>query len=145
MIRCKTTKTSVLGAINMLGLAKRLKAKVLQVSTSEVYGDPEIHPRSEPGLVTTRANVARKHCFSTICESTDSQQSICGARRLTRLQKCRRSRFTDSNTNRDDTAGENGIRSQLLRDETHPRDAEVLFRPVAVRMTGAADLRQDFR
>jgi len=43
----KTVKTSVMGAINMLGLAKRIKAKVLQASTSEVYGDPEIHPQNE--------------------------------------------------------------------------------------------------
>ena len=43
----QTTKTSVLGAINMLGLAKRLNCKILQASTSEVYGDPLIHPQSE--------------------------------------------------------------------------------------------------
>jgi len=43
----QTTKTSVMGAINMLGLAKRLKIKVLQASTSEVYGDPEVHPQTE--------------------------------------------------------------------------------------------------
>ena len=43
----KTIKTSVMGAINMLGLAKRVNAKVLQASTSEVYGDPEIHPQPE--------------------------------------------------------------------------------------------------
>ena len=43
----QTTKTSVLGAINMLGLAKRLKIKILQASTSEVYGDPQIHPQTE--------------------------------------------------------------------------------------------------
>ncbi|MDD2564569.1 MAG: SDR family oxidoreductase [Salinivirgaceae bacterium] len=43
----KTIKTSVMGAINMLGLAKRIKAKVLQASTSEVYGDPEVHPQVE--------------------------------------------------------------------------------------------------
>jgi len=43
----QTTKTSVVGAINMLGLAKRVKAKVLQASTSEVYGDPAVHPQSE--------------------------------------------------------------------------------------------------
>jgi len=43
----QTTKTSVHGAINMLGLAKRLKAKILQASTSEVYGDPAIHPQTE--------------------------------------------------------------------------------------------------
>jgi UDP-glucuronate decarboxylase len=43
----KTIKTSVMGAINMLGLAKRIRAKVLQASTSEVYGDPEVHPQTE--------------------------------------------------------------------------------------------------
>jgi UDP-glucuronate decarboxylase len=43
----QTTKTSVHGSINMLGLAKRLKAKILQASTSEVYGDPDIHPQDE--------------------------------------------------------------------------------------------------
>lgn len=43
----KTIKTSVMGAINMLGLAKRIRAKVLQASTSEVYGDPQIHPQVE--------------------------------------------------------------------------------------------------
>ncbi len=50
-----TTKTSVVGAINMLGLAKRTKAKILQASTSEVYGDPEVHPQPESyrGSVST--------------------------------------------------------------------------------------------
>ncbi len=43
----KTMKTSVMGAINMLGMAKRCRAKVLQASTSEVYGDPEVHPQPE--------------------------------------------------------------------------------------------------
>ncbi len=43
----QTTKTSVHGAINMLGLAKRTKAKIMQASTSEVYGDPEVHPQTE--------------------------------------------------------------------------------------------------
>ena len=43
----KTIKTSVMGAINMLGLAKRIKAKILQSSTSEVYGDPQVHPQTE--------------------------------------------------------------------------------------------------
>src|SRR3954470_13022680 len=49
----QTTKTSVHGAINMLGLAKRVKARILQASTSEVYGDPEVHPQPEtyPGKV----------------------------------------------------------------------------------------------
>jgi len=51
----KTTKTSVMGAINMLGLAKRVKANILQASTSEVYGDPEVHPQNEEywGYVNT--------------------------------------------------------------------------------------------
>lgn len=43
----KTVKTNVMGSINMLGLAKRVKAKILQASTSEVYGDPDIHPQKE--------------------------------------------------------------------------------------------------
>lgn len=43
----KTTKTSVIGAINLLGMAKRCRAKILQASTSEVYGDPEVHPQPE--------------------------------------------------------------------------------------------------
>ncbi len=43
----KTVKTSVMGAINMLGMAKRVNARILQASTSEVYGDPEIHPQTE--------------------------------------------------------------------------------------------------
>jgi UDP-glucuronate decarboxylase len=51
----QTTKTSVIGAINMLGLAKRLNIKILQASTSEVYGDPEVHPQPESykGSVST--------------------------------------------------------------------------------------------
>jgi UDP-glucuronate decarboxylase len=43
----KTTKTSVMGALNMLGLAKRLKCRIMQASTSEVYGDPSVHPQTE--------------------------------------------------------------------------------------------------
>src|ERR671939_717528 len=43
----KTVKTSVMGTINMLGLAKRVKARILQASTSEVYGDPQVHPQPE--------------------------------------------------------------------------------------------------
>ena len=43
----KTTKTSVMGAINVLGLAKRVRARVLHASTSEVYGDPDVHPQPE--------------------------------------------------------------------------------------------------
>jgi UDP-glucuronate decarboxylase len=51
----RTTKTSVMGAINLLGMAKRCKAKILQASTSEVYGDPEVHPQPESyrGAVNT--------------------------------------------------------------------------------------------
>ena len=48
----KTMKTSVMGAINMLGLAKRIKAKILQASTSEVYGDPQVHPQVHPQVET---------------------------------------------------------------------------------------------
>ncbi len=43
----KTIKTNVMGAINVLGIAKRTKAKILQASTSEVYGDPDVHPQQE--------------------------------------------------------------------------------------------------
>ena len=43
----KTVKTSVIGTLNMLGLAKRVKARILQASTSEVYGDPQVHPQPE--------------------------------------------------------------------------------------------------
>jgi len=58
----QTTKTSVIGAINMLGLAKRTKAKILQASTSEVYGDPEIHPQVESywGRVNP---IGRRSCY----------------------------------------------------------------------------------
>jgi UDP-glucuronate decarboxylase len=58
----KTTKTSVMGAINCLGLAKRVKARVFQASTSEVYGDPEIHPQPESywGHVNP---IGRRSCY----------------------------------------------------------------------------------
>ena len=58
----KTTKTSVMGAINCLGLAKRVKARVFQASTSEVYGDPQVHPQSENywGHVNP---VGRRSCY----------------------------------------------------------------------------------
>jgi UDP-glucuronate decarboxylase len=58
----QTTKTSVHGAINMLGLAKRVQAKILQASTSEVYGDPEVHPQTEEywGRVNT---VGPRACY----------------------------------------------------------------------------------
>ncbi|MDA3865698.1 MAG: SDR family oxidoreductase [Salinivirgaceae bacterium] len=58
----KTVKTSVMGAINMLGLAKRIKAKILQASTSEVYGDPQVHPQTEDywGHVNP---IGRRSCY----------------------------------------------------------------------------------
>ena len=58
----KTVKTSVMGAINCLGLAKRVKARVLQASTSEVYGDPQVHPQPETywGYVNP---VGRRSCY----------------------------------------------------------------------------------
>jgi UDP-glucuronate decarboxylase len=58
----QTTKTSVHGAINMLGLAKRLRCKILQASTSEVYGDPEVHP--QPESYWGRVNpIGRRSCY----------------------------------------------------------------------------------
>lgn len=69
----QTTKTSVHGAINMLGLAKRTKAKMLQASTSEVYGDPEIHPQPETYWGNVNPIGPRscydegKRCAETLC------------------------------------------------------------------------------
>ena len=68
----QTTKTSVIGAINMLGLAKRLRAKIFQASTSEIYGDPEVHPQPEDyrGSVSTTGPRAcydeGKRCAETL-------------------------------------------------------------------------------
>ncbi len=68
----QTTKTIVHGAINMLGLAKRVKAKILQASTSEVYGDPQIHPQPESYLGNVNPNGPRscydegKRCAETL-------------------------------------------------------------------------------
>jgi len=68
----KTVKTSVMGAINMLGLAKRVKAKILQASTSEVYGDPQVHPQPESywgnvNPIGRRANYDEgKRCAETL-------------------------------------------------------------------------------
>jgi UDP-glucuronate decarboxylase len=58
----QTTKTSVHGAINMLGLAKRVKARILQASTSEVYGDPEIHPQPESYWGNVNC-IGRRSCY----------------------------------------------------------------------------------
>jgi UDP-glucuronate decarboxylase len=77
-----TTKTSVMGAINVLGLAKRLKAPVLQASTSEVYGDPEVHPQREsyPGLVNVRGIRAcydeGKRCAETLFYDYHRQHNL---------------------------------------------------------------------
>ena len=78
----QTTKTSVIGAINMLGLAKRLKAKILQTSTSEVYGDPVLHPQPE----SYRGNVnpigpracydEGKRCAETLFFDYHRQQNV---------------------------------------------------------------------
>ena len=68
----KTLKTSVMGAINMLGLAKRVKAKILQASTSEVYGNPQVHPQPEAywghvNPIGRRANYTEgKRCAETL-------------------------------------------------------------------------------
>ncbi|MBE7538490.1 MAG: SDR family oxidoreductase [Opitutaceae bacterium] len=58
----KTTKTSVMGAINCLGLAKRLKARVFQASTSEVYGDPHVHPQTESYWGNVNP-IGRRSCY----------------------------------------------------------------------------------
>ena len=77
-----TTKTSVVGAINMLGLAKRTKAKILQASTSEVYGDPEIHPQVESyrGAVNPIGIRAcydeGKRCAETLFFDSQRQHSV---------------------------------------------------------------------
>jgi UDP-glucuronate decarboxylase len=68
----QTTKTSVHGAINMLGLAKRVRARILQASTSEVYGDPEVHPQTEDYWGRVNCNGVRscydegKRCAETL-------------------------------------------------------------------------------
>ena len=58
----KTIKTSVMGAINMLGLAKRVKARILQASTSEVYGDPKVHPQPESYWGNVNP-IGRRSCY----------------------------------------------------------------------------------
>lgn len=78
----QTTKTSVIGAMNMLGLAKRVKAKILQASTSEVYGDPEVHPQPESykGSVNTIGPRAcydeGKRCAETLFFDYHRQHSV---------------------------------------------------------------------
>jgi UDP-glucuronate decarboxylase len=78
----KTIKTSVMGAINTLGLAKRTKSKILQASTSEVYGDPEVHPQSEEywGNVNTLGPRAcydeGKRCAETLFMNYHNQNKV---------------------------------------------------------------------
>jgi UDP-glucuronate decarboxylase len=78
----KTVKTSVMGAINMLGLAKRVKAKILQASTSEVYGDPEIHPQTESYWGNVNPNGIRscydegKRCAETLFMDYHRQNNV---------------------------------------------------------------------
>ena len=78
----QTTKTSVIGAINALGLAKRLKASILQASTSEVYGDPEVHPQVEEyrGLVNINGPRAcydeGKRCAETLFYDYHRQHNL---------------------------------------------------------------------
>lgn len=78
----KTIKTSVMGAINMLGLAKRVKAKILQASTSEVYGDPEVHPQPEEYWGNVNPIGIRscydegKRCAETLCFDYHRQNNV---------------------------------------------------------------------
>lgn len=78
----QTTKTSVIGTMNMLGLAKRLHAKILQASTSEVYGDPDVHPQTEDycGLVNIRGPRAcydeGKRCAETLFYDYHRQHNL---------------------------------------------------------------------
>jgi len=78
----QTTKTSVHGAINMLGLAKRIKAKIMQASTSEVYGDPEVHPQTEDYWGRVNPNGIRscydegKRCAETLFFDYERQHGL---------------------------------------------------------------------
>jgi UDP-glucuronate decarboxylase len=78
----KTIKTSVMGTINMLGLAKRIKAKLLQASTSEVYGNPQIHPQSEDYWGNVNPIGVRscydegKRCAETLCINYNTQNNV---------------------------------------------------------------------
>ncbi|MCL2329350.1 MAG: SDR family oxidoreductase [Bacteroidetes bacterium] len=78
----KTIKTSVMGAINMLGLAKRVKATILQASTSEVYGDPQVHPQTEDYWGHVNPIGIRscydegKRCAETLCMDYHNQNKV---------------------------------------------------------------------
>jgi nucleoside-diphosphate-sugar epimerase len=90
----QTTKTSVLGAINMLGLAKRLRGKILQASTSEVYGDPEVHPQQETywghvnpiGLLRRRQALRRNAVLRLWPAAQAEDQGIAHLQYLPRIQ-----------------------------------------------------------
>ena len=75
----QTTKTSVHGAINMLGLAKRLRAKILQASTSEVYGDPNVHPQPQEywGHVNP---IGTRSCYDEGKRCAETFRSACASR-----------------------------------------------------------------
>lgn len=78
----KTIKTSVMGTINILGLAKRVKAKILQASTSEVYGDPQVHPQTEDYWGNVNPIGIRscydegKRCAETLCINYNAQNNV---------------------------------------------------------------------
>lgn len=78
----KTVKTSVMGSIHMLGLAKRIKAKMLQASTSEVYGNPKVHPQTEDYWGYTNPIGPRscydegKRCAETLCVDYHKQNNV---------------------------------------------------------------------
>ena len=78
----KTIKTSVMGTINILGLAKRVKAKILQASTSEVYGDPQVHPQTEDYWGNVNPIGVRscydegKRCAETLCINYNTQNNV---------------------------------------------------------------------
>ena len=78
----KTVKTSIMGAMNMLGLAKRIKAKMLQASTSEVYGDPMVHPQVESYWGNVNCIGERscydegKRCAETLCLNYHQQNGV---------------------------------------------------------------------
>jgi UDP-glucuronate decarboxylase len=101
----KTVKTSVMGAINMLGLAKRIKAKVLQASTSEVYGDPTVHPQPESYWGNVNPLGARS-CYDE-------------------GKRCAETLFTDYNL-------QNGVKIKIVRifntygPRMHPNDGRVV-------------------
>ena len=83
----QTTKTCVHGAINMLGLAKRIKARIMQASTSEIYGDPEIHP--QPESYWGRVNTTGVHsCYDEGKRCAETLFLTTGANTIWKLKLC---------------------------------------------------------